>query len=289
MILVTGATGHFGKATIKYLLKKGVAAKDITALVRDESKATDLKEQGVNLVKGDYDDYSSLVKAFAGIDKLLFVSGSDIAKRGPQQQAVVKAAKEANVPYILYTSFERSSEDGSSAVAFIADTHLATENAIKASGIPYTFFRNNLYTDFIPMFIGDKVLETGVYWPSGEGKLSAAVRDEMAEAAANVLTSNGHEGKEYTISAEENVSFNDVARFISKASGKNVPFISPAQEEYKNTLTNAGVPAEYIGMFAGFAQAIKDGEFETSKHDLSTLLGRKATSVEAYITKQYAS
>lgn len=289
MILVTGATGHFGKATIQHLLKKGVAAKEIKALVRDESKATDLKEQGINIIKGDYDDYNSLVKAFVGIDKLLFVSGSDINKRGPQQLAVVKAAKEANVPYILYTSFERSTEDGSSAVAFIADTHLATEKAIKESGIAYTFFRNNLYTDFIPMFIGDKVLETGVYWPSGEGKLSAAVRDEMAEAAANVLTSEGHEGKEYIISAEENVSFGDVAGFISKATGKNVAFASPAQEEYKSTLTAVGVPPEYVNMFAGFAQAIKDGEFETSRHDLSTLLGRKATSVEAYLTKQYAS
>lgn len=289
MILVTGATGHFGKAAIQHLLKKGVAAKDIAALVRDENKAADLKSEGVNILKGDYDDYKSLVKAFTGVDKLLFVSGSDIEKRGPQQLAVVKAAKQAGVPYILYTSFERSTEDGSSAVAFIANSHLATEKAIKDSGIAYTFFRNNLYTDFIPMFIGEKVLETGVYWPSGEGRLSAAVREEMAEAAANVLTSEGHEGKEYIISAEENVSFGDVAGIISKASGKEIAFVSPSQEEYKSTLTNAGVPAEYIGMFAGFAEAIKNGEFETSEHDLSKLLGRKATSVGEYLTKQYAS
>lgn len=289
MILVTGATGHFGKAAIKHLISKGVSPKDIAALVRDENKAAELKAGGVNIVVADYDDYDSLVKAFKGIDKLLFVSGSDIDKRGTQQLAVVKAAKEAGVPYILYTSFERSTEDGSSPVAFIADTHLATEKAIKASGIAYTFFRNNLYTDFIPMFIGDKVLETGVYWPSGEGRLSAAVRDEMAEAAANVLTGNGHEGKEYIISSDENVSFGDVAAIISKASGKTVAFTSPSQQEYKATLTGAGVPSEYIGMFAGFAEAIKNGEFETGKQDLSALLGRKATSVEEYLTKQYAS
>ena len=289
MIVVTGATGHFGKAAIQYLLKKGVAAKDIRALVRDENKAADLKDLGITLIKGDYDDHSSLLKAFTGADKLLFVSGSDINKRGVQQQTVVKAAKEAGVPYILYTSFERVNESGTSPVAFIADTHLETEKAIRESGMAYTIFRNNLYADYIPLFIGDKVLETGVYWPSGEGKLAAAVREEMAEAAANVLTSEGHDGKEYFISAEENVSFSDVAGIISKASGKTVSFISPTQEEYKTALEGAGVPGEYINMFASFAEAIKQGEFETSNHDLSKLLGRKATSVEEFLTKQYAS
>lgn len=289
MIVVTGATGHFGKAAIQYLLKKGVAAKDIRALVRDENKAADLKEQGINLIKGDYDDYNSLVNAFTGAGKLLFVSGSDIAKRGVQQQTVVKAAKEAAVPYVLYTSFERGNESGTSPVAFIADTHLQTEKALRASGIAYTIFRNNLYADYIPVFIGDKVLETGVYWPSGDGKLAAAVRDEMAEAAANVLTSEGHEGREYFISGEENVSFSDVAGFISKASGKTISFISPSPEEYSAALSGAGVPPEYIEMFASFAEAIKQGEFETSNHDLSKLLGRKATTVEEFLTRQYAS
>jgi len=289
MILVTGATGHFGKAAIEYLLKNGVAATNISALVRDETKAADLKARGINLVKGDYDDPASLEKAFAGIDKLLFVSGNDIEKRGTQQLAVVQAAKEAGVPYILYTSFERNKEDGSSPVNFVADSHLETEKAIKASGLNYTIFRNNLYTDFIPMFIGDKVLETGIYWPSGEGRLAAAVREEMAEAAANVLTSKGHEGKEYVISGEENVSFSDVAKYISQASGKEITFVSPSQEEYKTALTNAGVPVAYINMFAGFAEGIKQGEFETNEHDLSKLLGRKATSVQAFLTKQYAS
>ena len=75
-ILVTGATGHFGKAAIEFLLKKGVPATSIAALVRDEAKATTLKTQGIELRKGDYDDYPSPVKAFTGVDKLLLVSST---------------------------------------------------------------------------------------------------------------------------------------------------------------------------------------------------------------------
>ncbi len=289
MILVTGATGHFGKAAINFLLKKGVPAASIAALVRDEAKAADLKEKGIIIKKGDYDDYASLVAAFKGVDKLLLVSGSDIANRGSQQANAVKAAKEAGVPYILYTSFERKNETASSPIAFVAQSHIDTEKAIKASGIAYTIFRNNLYMDFIPVFIGEKVLETGIFWPAGETKSAVVVREDMAEAAANVLTSEGHEGKEYLISNSENISFHDVAAQISKASGKTVAYISPSQEVYKTTLTEAGVPAEYVGMFGAFAEAIKQGEFETSKTDLEKLLGRKPVTLAQYLQQVYAA
>ena len=289
MILVTGATGHFGKATINFLLKKGVPAASIAALVRDEAKAADLKEKGIVIKKGDYEDYASLIAAFKGVDKLLLVSSSDIANRSGQQANAVKAAKEAGVPFILYTSFERKNETASSPIAFVAQSHLDTEKAIKASGIAYTIFRNNLYMDFIPVFIGEKVLDTGVFWPAGETKSGVVLREDMAEAAANVLTSEGHEGKEYAISNSENISFHDVAAQISEAAGKPVAYISPSQEVYKTTLTQAGVPAEYVGMFAAFAEAIKQGEFETSKTDLETLLGRKPVTLSQYLGKVYSN
>lgn len=289
MILVTGATGHFGKATINFLLQKDLPASSIAALVRDEAKAADLKEKGILIKTGDYDNYASLVAAFKGVDKLLLVSSNDIANRSNQQINAVKAAKEAGVPYILYTSFERKNETSSSPIAFIAQSHIDTEKAIKESGLAYTIFRNNLYMDFIPVFIGEKVLETGIFWPAGETKSAVVLREDMAEAAANVLTSEGHAGKEYAISNPENISFHDVAAQISKATGKKVAYTSPDQELYKATLSQAGVPAEYVGMFAAFGEAIKQGEFETSSSDLEKLLGRKAVSTNEYLQQVYSS
>lgn len=114
MILITGATGNFGKSTIDFLLKKGISSTNIVAMVRDEDKAIDLKNKGIGLRKGDYDHYTSLIDAFKGIEKLLFVSGSDIEKRSTQHQNVVKAAKEAGVKHIVYTSFLGNNETESS-------------------------------------------------------------------------------------------------------------------------------------------------------------------------------
>ncbi len=289
MILVTGATGHFGKAAIDFLIAKGIPSGEIAALVRDEAKTGDLREKGVVVKIGDYLQYDTLVNAFKGVDKLLLVSSSDVENRSLQHTNAVNAAKEAGVKYILYTSFERKNDTESSPIAFIAKAHLDTEELIKNSGIPYTIFRNNLYMDFIPVFIGEKVLESGIYWPAGDTKGAFATRSDMAEAAAVVLAGDGHEGKEYVISNIENVSFHSVAEVLSQAAGKPISYTSPGADEYKSTLTQAGVPAVYIDMFVAFAEAIKQGEFEINNSDLQKLLGRKPTTLAEYLKDVYAS
>ena len=287
-ILITGATGNYGKSTIDFLLKKGISKNNISALVRDEVKAEDLKAKGIALKIGDYDNYPSLVEAFKGVDKLLLISGSDIENRGKQQENAVNAAKEAGVKYILYTSFERKNETETSPIAFVAKSHIDTENQIKASGIDYTIFRNNLYLDVLPMFFGEQVLETGIFLPAGETKSAFTLRNDMAEATANVLVSEGHENKEYSIANSENISIKEIADILSGLTGKKIPYTNPSAEIYIDTLTKAGVPSDYIGMFAGFSEAIKQGEFETSKTDLEKLLGRKATSAKEFLSQVYS-
>lgn len=289
MILVTGATGNLGKATIEFLLEKGVAANEISALVRDESKAQDLKAKGITLKIGDYDNYASLVSAFKGVDKLLLVSGSDVVNRGKQQENGVLAAKEAGVKHIFYTSFERKNETGTSPVSFIADSHLQTEKIIKASGMDYTIFRNNLYFDALPMFFGENVAENGIFLPAGETKSSFALRKDMAEATANVLIGRGHENKEYSFSNTEKVSVGDIAKSLGEVLGKDISYTSPSSEVYVDTLTKAGVPAQYIGMFNGFAEAIKQGEFDVNNNDLENILGRKPANVKSFLAETYAS
>lgn len=289
MILVTGATGHFGKATIDFLLKKGISANNISALVRDVTKAEDLKTKGINIKIGDYDNYASLLEAFKGVDKLLLVSGTDVVNRGKQQINAVNAAKEAGVKHIIYTSFERKNDTETSPIAFLTKPHIETENQIKASGMAYTILRNNLYLDALPMFLGEQVLETGIFLPAGNTQGAFALRNDMAEAAANILTSQGHENKEYSLSNSENVSLQEIAQDLSAIAGKQINYVSPPQEVYVDALTKANVPAEYIGMFSGFAEAIKQGEFSAEKTDLENLLGRKPTTTKVFLNAVYAS
>lgn len=143
-IVITGASGHFGKSTINFLIEKGVPASSITGLLRDESKAKDLIDKGINVKLGDYTNYQSLVTAFQGAEKLLLISGTDISNRASQHRNVINAAKEAGVNHILYTSFERKNESDDSPMALLAKSHIETDQALRESGLNYTIFRNNL-------------------------------------------------------------------------------------------------------------------------------------------------
>lgn len=285
MILVTGATGNLGKATVEFLAKK-IPADNIAVLVRDENKASDLKALGVAVRTGDYNDKDSLIKAFQGIDKLLLISSNDFNDRLGQQKRAVDAAKEAGVKHILYTGVSMKNIENS-ALKYLMEEHFDTEKYILDSGLNYTFLRDNLYADVIPMFIGEHVLETGINFPAGKGKVAFSLRTEMAEAFANVLSTEDHENRTYEISNVESYSFQDVADALSAHSGKTVAYHDLSADEFSKALAEAGVPEAMIGFSIGFATAAKDGDFDVPNNHLEQLLGRKPRSLNEFIKELY--
>ena len=287
MILVTGSTGHLGKATIKFLLNK-VPASQIAAFARDKDKAAEFTEKGIDVRIGNYNDYASLQEATKGIDTVLLISSADMADRVGQHINVINAAKENGVKHILYTSADVK-DINNSATGQIATDHAGTADYLRKSGVAYTLLNNNLYADVIPMFVGEKVLETGVYFPGGEGKVPFATREDMAEAAAVVLTTGGHENKEYTIAGDVAYSFGDIAQLLSDITGKGIAYTSPTANEHARVLTAAGVPEFYVGMLGSFAKAIKNSEFDTQNTDLTTLLGRKPTALKEYLQSVFGA
>lgn len=286
-ILVTGATGQLGQAVVNELLNK-INASNISVLVRDLAKAEELKAKGVNVIQGEYNDYTSLVAAFQGVDKLYFISSSDVMNRFAQHQNVVKAAVEAKVGHILYTSAQRKSEDGSSPIAQVADAHWKTDNLIKESGLTYTILKNGLYTDILPMFMGDKVIETGtIFLPAGDGKASYTSRYDLAAAGAILLTTEGHKNKVYEMGGPVAYSFQDIAGMLSELSGKTIQYVSPSAEVFSEQLKSYGLPDEAIQGAATFCVAIAQGEFDFPSTDLETILGRKAQTVRDFLKAAY--
>lgn len=286
-LLVTGATGGLGKAVVETLLQT-ISPSQISVLVRDPAKAADFQAQGVTVKQGDYADYPSLAKAFAGIDKLLLVSGNDIPQRVPQHTNVINAAQEAGVKHLVYTSAQRKTEDGSSPIAFVTAAHLATEQLLKASGLPYTILQNGLYLDVLPLFMGPQVLATGtIYLPAGTGKGAFASRADMGAAGAAVLTGSGHQNQTYELAGPTAYSFADIAQILTDLSGKTIQYVSPTAEEFGTQMAAAGLPAEAIQMAAAFSVAIAQGEFDFPNPTLATLLGRQPESAASFLKAAY--
>lgn len=286
-ILVTGASGHLGNE-IANLLLAIVPATNLSVLVRDPAKVEDLRKKGVRVLQGDYSNYNSLVQAFSGIDKLMFVSSNDLANRLSQHTNVIKAAAEAKIKHIVFTSFQRKNETSTSPIYFLTGEYVASEKMLAASGVTYTILKNGLYTDFLPMMLGEKVLETGtIYIPAGTGKAAYTLRSDLAAGAVAILTSKGHENKTYEFCADKAYTFEEVAAVLSHVAGKPVRYISPTQDEYKKTLLEAGVPGPFVNLIAGSADAIKQGEFEKTDNTLSQLIGRKCTDLETFLAGVY--
>lgn len=290
MILVTGATGHYGAKAIEYLLKKGVEPQQIAALVRDAAKGQHLQDQGVELRVGDYADVDSLTQAFQGVDKLLLVSSNDrgaVENRTAHHLNAIKAAQAAQVKHLVYTSFARREPFTGSAIADFLTSHAETEQAVEASGLPYTILQNGIYLEMIPIFVG-KVAETGgILFPAQEGKASWVLRAELAEAAAQVLTTEGHENKRYVLTNTEATSFTDVAKDLSAELGKEIRYQSPPVAQFQATLKQAGVPELYIGMFTMWASAVAEGVLDVEDATLGSFLGRKPTTTAQFIAQVY--
>ncbi len=277
MILVTGATGQLGTAVVQNLLKK-TSAHQVAAFVRDESKASDLKERGVDIRGGDYADTVSLDKAMQGIEKVLLIAGTDEDNRLQQHQNVVDAAKRAEVQCIAYTS--RFLKDRNTLANKLMVGHFQTEDYIKASGLGYAIFRNVLYMDAIPQFVGEKVFDTGVYLPAGQGKVAYALRSEMGEAIANVLLDGGCDNRIYNFTGSEAYSFDDVAATLTNLSGKEVKYTSAGTSAFEAQMKERGVPEIIAQRVVGFLTDIKNGQEEEVSSDLENQLGRKPASLK---------
>ncbi len=276
MILITGATGHLGSATIDFLLQK-LPASQVAALVRDEAKAAGLKDKGVDVRIGSYDDMPALNRAMRGVDKVLLIAGTDEDRRLQQHQNVVDAAQKAGVGFIAYTS--RTLKDRRTMANKLMEGHFQTEDAIKASGLAYSLFRNVLYMDTIPQFAGPAVWETGLYLPAGQGRVPFALRREMGEAIANVFATEGAVKPVYQLTGSESYSFADVAAALSELSGKAVAYTPAEASAFEQRLKGRGLPDVVVGRVIGFMTDIKNGQEDQVSPDLEQLLGRKPATL----------
>ncbi|MDF2958327.1 MAG: NmrA family transcriptional regulator [Paenibacillus sp.] len=278
-IYVTGATGELGGLVIQKLLAI-VPANQITAIVRNVEKASSLAVLGIEIRHGDYLDPESLQKAFAGADKLLFVSSpdSDDTLRIVQHANVVKAARDAGVKHIVYTGFAFAEES----VIPLAQVHLATEHAIRTTNIPYTFLRNSLYTEvFVNPGLGASVEHGAVVTNTGSGRINSVSRSDLALAAAAVLTGEDHENKTYTLVSNETWSFDDLAEIISEVTGKKVVHQTVSFDEQKQILIGAGLPEPVAALIAGIYNAVAEGETAKTSTDLQKLIGSPTPLKEA--------
>ncbi|WP_105979371.1 SDR family oxidoreductase [Bacillus paralicheniformis] len=274
-MLVTGATGKLGSKVVKKLLET-VPADQLAVSVRNPEKAEALQARGVDVRQGDFDRPETLASAFQGVDRLLIISADgDNETRIRQHGNAVAAAERAGVRFIAYTSIANARESKN----FLAPTHKATEEAILKTGIPYSFLRNNWYLENEMSSI-QGVLAGAPWVTSAEnGKVGWALQQDYADAAAAVLSGEGHENTVYELSGKL-LTQEEIASALGEVLGKEVPVQHVDDAVYRDIMKNAGVPDFLIPMVVEIQKGIREGTLEVESDDFEKVLGRPLTPIK---------
>lgn len=275
-IVITGATGKLGRHVVTALLERNVPAERIVATGRSIEKLDDFAAHGVQVRAMDYDDPASVTAALAGATKVLLIASSEVGKDRPgQHRTVIEAAKAEGVQLLAYTSTANADRNET----LLGEDHKTTERILADAGVPYALLRNGYYFENWTDQIEGTLAQGALVGSAGEGRVNAATRADLAEAAAVVLLSDDQAGKLYELGGDQAFTVTELAAEIGAAAGKTIVYNDLPAPEYVAMLVSVGLPAPFAQILADSDRGLARGELLVEGNDLRTLLGRPTTTL----------
>jgi NAD(P)H dehydrogenase (quinone) len=298
-IVITGASGQFGRMAAEQLLQR-VPAREVILVTRRPERLADFAARGVQVRAGDFDRPETLASAFAGAHRMLMISTDSIGnKRLRQHRAAIDAARAAGVKHIVYTSFVGAVPENP---CISTSEHVATEKMLRDSGLAWTFLRDSQYTEALVLFVAPGALMSGQWMDAtGDGRVALVSREDCAACAAAAAAGEGHENRIYNITGPERVTFREVAAMAAEFGGRPIQHRSVSDEEKLAFFDSLGVPRVIEGdeppagpipwpseEMVSFERAIREGFFDVISDDVERLTGRKPRSLRQ-VFEQHAA
>ncbi|MGP3751698.1 NmrA family NAD(P)-binding protein [Streptomyces sp. IBSNAI001] len=286
MIIVTGATGHLGRQVVESLLTR-VPADQVGVSVRDPEKAQSFADRGVRVRQGSFTDAAGLAHAFEGASQVLVVS---VDKMGDecvaQHRTAIEAAVTAGARRILYTSQMGA---GASSHFQACRDHAATEEALRACGVPFTSLRNGFYAASAAHFLG-QAEESGRIVLPADGPVAWTAHADLADAAAAVLADEGcFEGPTPPLTGGEALTFEDIAGIATELTGRTFTRVTAPDDRFLEQVVGGGVPRETAEQLLGIFTAARADEFATVDPTLAKLIGREPVALRAVLREQLSN
>ncbi|RRI07727.1 NAD-dependent epimerase/dehydratase family protein [Mesorhizobium tamadayense] len=280
MILVTGATGHVGRAIVRTLSSLG---HDVVAIVRDVETARLRLPSGTIMRVADYEDVTALRNAFAGIDDLVLISGDGEATTVLRHHAnAIEAAVAANIGHITFTSIVDIDE---ASPFYFAPVYRDAERRLALCGVPATILRCGLYCDFILDHWLKPCRTSGEFaLPAEDGRVAPISRDDVASAVAAAATMPEKSRATYTITGGQSLDFGEIAVDYGRAIGEQLRYRSCTEDEY---LTSASTRLDepWPHAFATLCGSIAEGRYSQVSCDFSGITGQAPESFRAFLLR----
>ena len=254
-LAVTGASGQLGRQVADLLFER-LDPSEVVLLTRTPEALAAHAERGAIVRHADFAEPSSLADAFAGVDRALLISAVDFERRAEQHRAAIEAAAAAGVRHMLYTSIQNPSEDNPAAAA---PSHRATEEALRDSGLAWTFLRNNLYAEYQVPVVAQAIASGQLVTSAGEGRTAYVSRDDCARAAAAVLVQDRHDGQAYDITGPDAISPKDLASLASELGARPVEVVQVDDYALIAAMIAGGLPEAAARVRATFPAAAREG------------------------------
>ncbi|MBB1034328.1 SDR family oxidoreductase [Dietzia sp. CQ4] len=263
-LAVTGATGALGGSVARRLAERGLAQR---LIVRNAERAPSLP--GADVAEASYEDGEALADALRGIETVFFVSGHEAADRESVHRSAVDAFVAAGVRRVVYTSFLGASPEASFT---FARTHHATEEMIRATGMDFVFLRPSFYLDYVADWADAEGVIRG---PAGDGRIAWVAREDLAEAAAVVLSTEGHDGRTYDLTGDELLTLDQTAARLTEATGTTYRFQNESVDQAYASRRQGypGTPEWELDGWVGTYLAIARGEMAVASGSVEELTG----------------
>lgn len=263
---VSGASGKLGHGVVAELVKRG--SQEVVAISRTPEKAPAGAVGGF----GDYDSLANLAEAYAGLDRLLIIPSSEMARgrRAAQNLAAIDAAVAAGVGHIALMSAAgtRKEEEPS-----VGASYWQGEQRLIATAPRWSILRMNYYAEALAqeaqMSAGQGVL-TGL----AENRVAFVARDDVAAAAAGLLSTEGHEGAIYNATGPERLSGAERAALIAEVTGQPMGFVTITEEQLRGGMAQRGLPEDVANAVASIQANFAAGAFDIVTGDIERLSDR---------------
>jgi NAD(P)H dehydrogenase (quinone) len=279
---ITGAGGQLGAALVRHALAR-TSASDIIAITRNPAKLEKFSQQGVDSRAGDFNQPPGLAAAFRGVERLVIIPTADLqpGARSRQQASAIEAAVSSGVQHVIYISTVSPRPDPDNV---LFESHFRTEQKLIASGAVWTILRMSVYTETL-LDSARRASAAGSYAGVPGAPAAYVVRDDIAAAAAGILTTPGHEGITYHATGPVSITQAEIAHAIAKAAGKPVAFKEMTAAEQRAGLEAAGLPPALVNGLAGFQAALRAGAFDLITGDVARLSGKVAESPFEFLSR----
>lgn len=280
-MLVTGASGQLGRRVLELLLETHNAT--IIAATRTPEKLAEFSGRGIIVRHADFEDPASLLRAFQDVDRLLVISTDAVdipGRRLTQHRNAIKAAEQAGVSHVVYTSIMNPGPDSP---AYVAPDHRGTEESLMESKLGWTVLRENIYMDLLLMSIPQAIQVGKIFNAIGDGKAAYITREDCARAAAVALASSYEGRRVLDITGPEAVYQYEVAAIASEITGQEISYVPLELDMLIQNMVDSGLPRPVAERYASFDAAVAQGKFSTVSNTVEDLTGRKPVSVADFL------